>query len=78
MGKKMEYAEITIDEVTKIIKASHNWKALGHDRLQNFWWKEFTIVHHLLAKQFTNNSKSECNTAILNKRNYILNTKRTI
>jgi hypothetical protein len=50
----MEYAEMTTEEVTKIIKASHNWKAPGHDRLQNFWWKVFTTVHPLLARQFTN------------------------
>jgi hypothetical protein len=53
-GEETEYAEIRTDEVTKIIKASQNWKAQGRDRLQNFWWKQFTTVHPLLARQFTN------------------------
>jgi hypothetical protein len=53
-GEEMEHAEITTDGASKIIKASHNWKAPGRDRLQNFWWKEFTTVHPLLARQFTN------------------------
>jgi hypothetical protein len=48
----MEYQHIREEEVGNAIKKTSNWKAPGPDKIQNFWWKNFTVVHPFVAKQF--------------------------
>ena len=33
--------------------STHNWKAAGPDKIQNFWYKKLTSTHEHLAKQIT-------------------------
>ena len=48
----MEWSMITEVEVKKIISKTANWKAPGHDGIQNFWLKRFHVTHRYLALSF--------------------------
>jgi hypothetical protein len=52
-GETMEYKQITEEEIGNAIKKINNWKAPGPDKIQNFWWKKFTVVHPFIANQFS-------------------------
>ena len=41
----MEDHEITKDELVKAIRKTQNWKAAGVDKIQNYWYKNFTTLH---------------------------------
>lgn len=49
----MLYQEITVKDVSTAIAKTHNWKAPGPEHVQNFWYKQFTSLHHKLAQCFT-------------------------
>jgi hypothetical protein len=51
-GETMEYKQITEEEIGNAMKKTSNWKAPGPDKIQNFWWKKFTVVHPFIANQF--------------------------
>ena len=45
--------EITPEQVLKAVNKTLNWKAPGQDKIQNFWYKQFTATHKHLAKCYT-------------------------
>jgi len=46
------WKQFTTDEITKVIKQTHNWKAPGQDKLQNFWLKQLSSLHEDLTRTF--------------------------
>lgn len=46
--------KITVNELTEIIKRTHNWKSPGSDKITNFWYKKLTSVHSKLVDIFNN------------------------
>jgi hypothetical protein len=48
----MEHSPITIDEVSRLIAKTLNWKPRGSDGINNFWIKRFTATHSYLARYF--------------------------
>lgn len=44
----------TIEELTKTIQKTHNWKAPGVDHIHNYWYKKFTAIHQHLLKLINN------------------------
>lgn len=44
----------TIEELTKTIQKTHNWKAPGVDHIHNYWYKKFTAIHQRLLKLINN------------------------
>lgn len=47
---KMEaWQDLTIEDVNKVIKRTHNWKSPGPDKLPNFWIKQLTALHGSLT-----------------------------
>lgn len=49
---RMEYKQITIDEIGETVKKTHNWKATGIDNIHNYYYKYFTCTHNHLARNF--------------------------
>jgi hypothetical protein len=43
---------ISVADVRRVIMRTQNWKAPGHDGLQNFWWKKFNASHSVLRAWF--------------------------
>jgi len=48
----MEQHPITTEQVSQLIAKTLNWKALGPDRINNFWIKQFTATHSYLTHHF--------------------------
>lgn len=48
----MAKIEVRVEDISESLKRAHNWTAPGPDKVQNFWFKFFTSVHHPLAKIF--------------------------
>jgi hypothetical protein len=46
---KMTNDSITSEDIERIIKKLHNWKAPGLDKIQNYWWKNFPSLHKPLT-----------------------------
>lgn len=49
---QLEWKELEINELTTVIKFSHNWKAPGIDKVHNFWLKYLTSLHKQLLWAF--------------------------
>lgn len=49
----MQGASITKQDVQKAVKNTHNWKAPGPDRIQNFWIKKLHACHEPLARAYS-------------------------
>ena len=47
-----EWKKLEINEMTKVIKFSHNWKTPGADKVHNFWLKYLTSMHRQLLEAF--------------------------
>lgn len=43
--QKMDDNEVTIEELVRVIKKTHNWKAPGVDKVHNYWYKYFPAIH---------------------------------
>jgi hypothetical protein len=48
----MEHSPVTIEEVSRLIAKTLNWKAPGPDGISNFWIKWFTATHPYLSYYF--------------------------
>ena len=48
----MTHSEITTNEIESATSEFSNWKSLGLDKLQNFWWNKLTTVHPKVAVAF--------------------------
>nr|CAH7720376.1 unnamed protein product [Callosobruchus chinensis] len=42
---------LTLDEIAKKLKHTHNWKCPGVNNVQNFWYKQFSTTHEMLTEQ---------------------------
>lgn len=47
---QMIFPSITQTTLTDIISRTHNWKAPGTDKIQNYWYKKFTCLHTQLTQ----------------------------
>ena len=50
--KSPEWKKLEINEMTTVIKFSHNWKTPGADKVHNFWLKYLTSMHKQLLEAF--------------------------
>lgn len=48
----MDNIEITKEDIKSVLKKANNWAAPGADKLQNYWWKNFTSTHQRLVVLF--------------------------
>jgi hypothetical protein len=48
----MDVPNITIEDVRTAIKRTNNWKAVGADHIQNYWYKQFSAAHDTLKRNF--------------------------
>jgi hypothetical protein len=46
---RMSKVTITQEDMKAALTKSHNWKAAGIDKIQNYWYKQFTSVHEALT-----------------------------
>lgn len=51
-GSQMREVEISTEDIAGALKNSRNWASPGVDKLQNYWWKNFTSTHNSLAGLF--------------------------
>ena len=49
---KSEYSPITTEEIKTATSKFNNWKSPGLDKIQNFWWKKLTNLHHKISSIF--------------------------
>lgn len=45
---------ITQEELSETIKHTQNWKCPGADKLQNFWYKQFSSTYEILTREINN------------------------
>lgn len=50
----MPNVTITLEDIKAAISKTHNWKAPGDDKIQNYWLKSFTSIHKPLTNIFQN------------------------
>ena len=50
--KSPEWKKLEINEMTAVIRFSHNWKTPGADKIHNFWLKYLTSMHKQLLEAF--------------------------
>lgn len=50
---EMECQGISAIQLREALQRTHNWKAPGPDKVQNFWYKRLTAVHLKLAELFS-------------------------
>jgi hypothetical protein len=48
----MEWSPICEKEVAEALRSMLSWKAPGRDQIPNFWLKQLTATHKLIAKVF--------------------------
>lgn len=49
---EMEITEVTKQDIEVALRNLGNWKCPGPDKIQNYWWKNFSSVHGRLAEHF--------------------------
>ena len=52
--EQQQHTNVTEAEIQASINKFANWKSPGIDKIQNFWWKHFTKIHHRFS-QLTSN-----------------------
>ena len=52
--EQQQHTDVTEAEIQASINKFANWKSPGIDKIQNFWWKHFTKIHHRFS-QLTSN-----------------------
>lgn len=50
---EMQFKDITESDIRFVTSRLHNWKSPGIDRIHNYWYKKFTTLHKIIAKNFT-------------------------
>ena len=50
---QMEWKELTVEELRVNMTRAANWKSPGHDRLPNFWIKQFKSLHKPIAEAYS-------------------------
>jgi len=43
---------IRIMEITSYLSEAHNWKSLGSEQIENYWFKAFPDTHKHITKNF--------------------------
>ena len=45
---------VSVEEVKQAIGKKRNWSGAGRDKIRNYWWKKFTVVHEQIAEAYEN------------------------
>ncbi|PNF19358.1 hypothetical protein B7P43_G06722 [Cryptotermes secundus] len=48
----MKWMPIKTTEFTSVLAKTHNWKSPGSDQIQNYWLKEFPVMHSYIVEAF--------------------------
>ena len=74
---KMETTNITVSDISRVLKKAQNWIAPGPDMVQNFWYKHLTCVHPVLDKWMQNiiNNPEFASSFMLEEITYMLPKK---
>lgn len=43
---------VTLEDLERVIRKTHSWKAAGPDKVQNYWHKRVTCLHPMMCKLF--------------------------
>jgi hypothetical protein len=60
--EEMKFEEITESDIEAVTSRLHNWKSPGIDRIHNFWYKKFHVLHKAIAKSITGIIQGQQNT----------------
>jgi len=41
----MKDNEISVGALKEVLRRLHNWKTAGPDEIQNFWYKQLSLIH---------------------------------
>jgi hypothetical protein len=51
---EMDYSNISLDLLIKVIAKTNNWKATGSDKIHNYWYKKLTSTHAVILTHINN------------------------
>ena len=49
-NEEMKDHKITKSELIKVLGKTQNWKAAGVDKIQNYWYINFTTLHDRMVE----------------------------